>query len=121
MLSAMTGRPNAAQTFYEIRGPETPANEFGSSKLAVWLREIDGNYDMAALKMASDKYKFRLIAETDKAKILLRSGSFKSAPEKPVVKTGAAFLILCCVFLITLYDLARPRKKFNNLSRSSLE
>lgn len=121
MLSALTGRPNAAQTFYEIKRPNIPINEFGSSKLAIWLREIDGNYDMAALKIASDKYKFRLIAETDKAKILLRDGSFKSVPVKPVVKTGAAFSILCCAFLIIFYDLTRPRNKFNNLSRSSLE
>ena len=121
MLSAMTGRPNAAQTFYEIKRPDIPFNEFGSSKSAVWLRETDGNYDMAALKIASDKYKFRLIAETDKAKILIRDGSFKSVPVKPVVKTGAAFSILCCAFLIIFYDLARPRNKFNNLSRSSLE
>ena len=121
MLSAMTGRPNAAQTFYEIKRPEAPINEFGSSKLAVWLREADGDYDMAALKIASDKYKFRPIAETDKARILIRDGSFKSAPVKPALKTWAALSILCCAFLVVLYDLARPRKKFNNLSRSSLE
>lgn len=121
MLSAMTGRPNAAQIFYEIKRPDIPINEFGSSKSAVWLREIDGNYDKAALKIASDKYRFKLIAETDKAKILLRDGSFKSVPVKPVIKTGTAFSILCCVFLIIFYDLARPRNKFSSLSRSSLE
>ena len=121
MLSAMTGRPNAAQTFYEIKRPDIPINEFGSSKLAVWLREIDGNYDMTALEIAATKYKFKLIAETDKAKILLRGGTFKSVPAKPVVKTGVAFSILCCAFLIIFYDFARPRNKFNNLSRSSLE
>lgn len=121
MLSALTGRPNAAQLFYEIKKPSVLINEFGSSKLVVWLREIDGTYDMAALKIASDKYKFRLIAETDKAKILLRDGTFKSIPVKPIVKTRAAFSILCCAFLIIFYDLARPRNKFNNLSRSSLE
>ena len=121
MLSAMTGRPNAAQLFYEIKRPPTPINEFGSSKLAVWLREIDGNYYMPALKIASDKYKFKQIAETDKAKILLRDGSFKSKPAKPVLTTGVAFSILFCALLIIFYDLARPRNKFNNLSRSSLE
>ncbi|MFA5339538.1 MAG: hypothetical protein WC317_05285 [Candidatus Omnitrophota bacterium] len=121
MLSATTGRPNAAQTFYEIKRPNIPINEFGSSKSAIWLREMDGNYDMAALKIASDKYKFRLIAETDKAKILLRDGTFKSVPVKPVVKTWAALSILCCAFLVILYDLARPRSKFSSLSRSSLE
>ncbi len=121
MLSAISGRPNAAQTFYEIKRPEVPINEFGSSKLAIWLRELDGNYDMAALKIASDKYKFRLIAETDKAKILIRDGSFKSAPVKPVLGTRAALSILCCAFLVILYDLCRPRNKFSSLSRSSLE
>ena len=121
MLSAMTGRPNAAQTFYEIKKPDIPVNEFGSSKLAVWLREIGGNYDTAALKIASEKYGFRLIAETGKAKMLIRDGSFKSAPVKPVVRTGAALLILCCAFLAILYDLLRPRNKFSSLSRSSLE
>jgi hypothetical protein len=121
MLSAMSGRPNAAQTFYEVKRPDVPINEFGSSKLAVWLREIDGNYNMAALRTAIVKYKFKLIAETDKAVILLRSGSFKSAPTRPVLKTGVALSVLFCGFLIICYDLARPRNKFNNLSRSSLE
>lgn len=121
MLSALTGRPNAAQTFYEVKRPEIPINEFGSTKLAVWMREIDGNYDTAALGIAFNKYKFKQIAETDKAKILLRDGTFKSVPVKPVVKTWAAFSILFCAFLVILYDLARPRNKFSNLSRSSLE
>lgn len=121
MLSAMTGRPNAAQLFYEIKRPTVPINEFSSSKLAVWLRELDGNYDMAALRLAATKYKFRSIAETDKAVILLRDGSFKSVPSRPIVKTGAALFILFCGFLVICYDLARPRSKFNNLSRSSLE
>lgn len=121
MLSAMTGRLNAAQTFYEIKRPSVPINEFGSSKLAVWLREVDGNYDTAALRLAAAKYKFIPIAETDKAVILLRDGSFKSAPPRPIVKTGAAIFVLFCSLIIICYDLARPRNKFNNLSRSSLE
>lgn len=121
MLSALTGRPNAAQTFYEVKRLDAPINEFASTKLAIWLREFDGNYDETALGIAYSKYKFRLISETDKAKILIRDGTFKSAPEKPVIKTGAALSMLLCAFLVICYDFARPRKKFNNLSRSSLE
>jgi len=121
MLSAMTGRPNAAQLFYEIKRPSASVNEFSSSKLAVWLREIDGNYDMAALRIAATKYKFRSIAETDKAVILLRDGSFKAVPSRPIIKTGAALFVLFCSLFMICYDLARPRNKFNSLSRSSLE
>ena len=121
MLSALTGRPNAARTFFEIKKPEAPINEFGSSKLAVFLRETDGNYDMAALKKLTGKYGFKTVAETDKAVVLLKDGIFKSSPTRPVVKTGIAFSALFCVFLFICYDLARPRRKFNSLSRSSLE
>ena len=110
MLSAISGRANAARLFYEIKEPQRPVNEFASSKLAIWMREISGEYDSKSLDIAYNKYGFKKISETEKAVILVRDDTLKAMPSKPVVKTWQAFLILAAsVFFVSL-DLSRPEK-----------
>ncbi len=120
VLSAFSGRANAARLFYEIKEPSYPVNEIASSKLVVWLRETDGTYHRD-LKKCIEKYSFRKVAETNLATILISQNAPKSEVAKPVISANLALMILFCGFVAILYDLARPRKKFNNLSKSSLE
>ena len=121
VLSALTGRPNSAQLFYEVKRPSEDINEFAAAKLAVFLRETDGNFDTEALKKAQDKYGYRIISQTPNAFILLKGGSYKARVPKAAVRTGMAFLMLFLMIAAVVYDFVRPRKIFNNLSRSSLE
>lgn len=120
MLSAFSGRANGARLFYEIKEPAHPVYEIGSSKLVVWLLEPTG-YFSDGLRKCLEKYKFRRIAITESAAVLLQDNAPKSKPTKPVLPTTTAFLLLLFCLLIILYDLARARNRFNNLSKSSLE
>ncbi len=120
MLSAFSGRANGARLFYEIKQPNRPIYEMGSSKLIVWLRSDDGNFSQD-LDRCIKKYKCRVIAQTASAMILLNDSAPKTKPVKPLISTAASLSILLIVFVIIYYDLALARKKFNNLSRSSLE
>ncbi|MDP3787523.1 MAG: hypothetical protein Q8R05_08310 [Candidatus Omnitrophota bacterium] len=120
MLSAFSGRANGARLFYEIKEPAHPVYEIGSSKLVVWLLEPDGHFS-DGLRKCLEKYKFRKAAITESAAILLQDNAPKSKPVKPILPAKAAFLILLLCSLLIYFDLARPRNKFNNLSRSSLE
>jgi len=120
MLSAFSGRANGARLFYEIKEPAHPVYEIGSSKLVVWLLEPDGHFS-DGLGKCLEKYNFRKAAITGSAVILLRDDAPKSKPVRPVLPAAAAFLILFLCSLLIYFDLARPRNKFNSLSRSSLE
>ncbi len=120
MLSAFSGRANGARLFYEIKEPARPVYEIGSSKLVVWLLEPDGHFS-DGLGKCLEKYNFRKAAITGSAVILLRDDAPKSKPVRPVLPAAAAFLILFLCSLLVYFDLARPRNKFNSLSRSSLE
>lgn len=120
MLSAFSGRANGARLFYEVKEPARPVYEIGSSKLVVWLLEPDGHFS-GGLKECLEKYNFRKAAITGSAAILLRDDAPKSRSARPALPAKAAFLILFLCSLLVYFDLARPRNKFNNLSRSSLE
>jgi hypothetical protein len=120
MLSAFSGRANGAHLFYEVKEPARPVYEIGSSKLVVWLLEPDGHFS-DGLEKCVEKYKFRKAAITESAVILLRNNAPKSKSAKPALPENAAFLILFLCSLLIYFDLALPRNKFNNLSRSSLE
>lgn len=120
MLSALSGRANGARLFYEIKEPARPVYEIRSSKLVVWLLEPTGVFS-DGLRKCLEKYKFRHIAITESAAVLLQDSAPRSRPVKPALPTKIAFLILLCCLLLVFYDLARARNKFNSLSRSSLE
>ena len=120
MLSAFSGRANGARLFYEIKEPARPVYEIGSSKLVVWLLEPDGHFS-DGLRKCLEKYKFRKAAITESAAVLLQDDAPKSKPVKPILPVKAAFLILLLCSGLIYFDLARPRNKFNNLSKSSLE
>jgi len=120
LLSAFSGRANALHTFYEVKVPPYRVNKIRSSKLLIWLKDPIRGFD-GVLRIYVDKYKFKKIAQTKIAIILINPNAPKMKPVKPVVSTPLALLLLFCALLVICYDLALARKRFNNLPKSSLE
>lgn len=105
LVSAFSGRANAARLFLEVKEPNVPISELGASKLLIWLRESTGEFS-SDLKKGIEKFKFNMISYDDYAAILTKPDSLKVKPVKPVLSLPVAFLILSVILIAGFLDLS---------------
>lgn len=111
MLSAMSGRANAARLFLEVSEPDVRISEFGSSKMVVWLREYNGKFS-SEINACIDKFGYRVVTMDGSAAILMKDSGAQVEPVKPVLKTSAAFLALAAALAAAFIDITRsPSEK----------
>jgi hypothetical protein len=108
MLSAMSGRANAARLFLEVKEPDVPISEFGSSKIVVWVREYNGKFS-SDINKCIEKFGYQVILMDESAVILKKPCGAQIKPVKPLLKTWAALLILSAALSIAFFDIARSR------------
>ncbi len=118
LVSAFSGRANAARLFLEVREPDVPISELGSSKLLIWLREPTGEFS-SDLKEGIEKFKFNMIYYDDYAAILTKPDSPKVKPVRPVLSLAAAFLTFSAILIAGFLDLSAIGSKACPGPRSS--
>jgi hypothetical protein len=93
MLSALSGRANSARLFLEVEEPDIPISEFGSARLALWVREPNGKFS-SEINECITKFGYTVIHMDGRAAVLLKPGGAKARPVKPLLRAPFAFLAL---------------------------
>ncbi len=109
MLSALSGRANSARLFLEVEEPGVPISEFGSARLALWMRESNGKFS-SEINECITRFGYAVIYMDGRAAVLLKPDGAKVRPVKPLLRAPFAFLALAAALYAAFAGLSARDK-----------